>query len=363
MSALLEDDAGRRDVPARWIVAELRLNAPIYFGIFLFFIGSWMLAQLTSTMFWPALENYGTRIVGSMKIILPLFPLALAVRAVLRPRSLTVTERILSDLQFLYRYSVATKYLFASLLLAAFMAAFLHDKMLIPVISPYSWDATFAAWDRAVFMGRHPWEILHPFLGFPIATNALDVLYALWVPLVFIFWGGLFASPSINRDLRNQYWISTLLCWIVLGLVLATLLSSAGPCYYTEIVGAPSPYAKLDAYLADVSKTSVLGSSALKDYLWAIYEGRIDAPGGISAMPSMHNAQATLFALAALSINRYFGIVMIVYAVAIFVGSVHLGWHYGIDSIAGCAGALAVWHGVAVCRRKPWAGRVPPAAA
>jgi hypothetical protein len=31
------------------------------------------------------------------------------------------------------------------------------------------------------------------------------------------------------------------------------------------------------------------------------------------------------------------------YAVVIFIGSVHLGWHYAIDGYAGIAGTWLIW--------------------
>ena len=60
-------------------------------------------------------------------------------------------------------------------------------------------------------------------------------------------------------------------------------------------------------------------------------------------MPSMHNAQAALFAVFAYSLNRRFGHAMLAYAALVFVGSIHLAWHYAVDGIAGIAGALAIW--------------------
>ncbi|MCH8197830.1 MAG: hypothetical protein IH904_07085, partial [Proteobacteria bacterium] len=37
------------------------------------------------------------------------------------------------------------------------------------------------------------------------------------------------------------------------------------------------------------------------------------------------------------------GIVLTAYAVIIFIGSVHLGWHYAIDGYAGIAGTWLIW--------------------
>ncbi|OBQ71044.1 hypothetical protein A8146_26675 [Mesorhizobium loti] len=162
--------------------------------------------------------------------------------------------------------------------------------------------------------------------------------------MVFLFWGGLFASPRVPEPIRIRYWRSTVISWLLIGLVMAAMFSSAGPCYFSEIVlGTPSPYADLMRYLDEVATAYPLSSSLTKDFLWQVYIGNVDLPGGISAMPSMHNAQAALFAAVAYSINRRLGHVMLVYAVLIFLGSIHLGWHYALDGIVGVVAALAIW--------------------
>ena len=85
--------------------------------------------------------------------------------------------------------------------------------------------------------------------------------------------------------------------------------------------------------------------------LWDGYIGKAVAIG-ISAFPSMHNASAMLFALALSKCSRGLGYVFFAYVVVIFLGSVHLGWHYAIDGYAGiiigylgwvAAGPIARW--------------------
>ena len=53
--------------------------------------------------------------------------------------------------------------------------------------------------------------------------------------------------------------------------------------------------------------------------------------------------EAALFAAFAYSLNRWFGHTMAAYAALIFIGSIHLGWHYAVDGVIGIAGALAIW--------------------
>jgi hypothetical protein len=67
--------------------------------------------------------------------------------------------------------------------------------------------------------------------------------------------------------------------------------------------------------------------------------------GGISAMPSVHNGLAVLFALAGWKISRPLGAFFGAYAVVIWVGSVHLGWHYGLDGLVAAALTCGIWVG------------------
>jgi hypothetical protein len=185
---------------------------------------------------------------------------------------------------------------------------------------------------------------MHPVLATPAMTLFLDVIYSSWVPMVFLFWAGALVSTRVSESLRIRYWTATIASWVLIGLFMATFLSSAGPCFFSEIVpDMVDPYAGLRAYLSDVSATYPLGSALTKEHLWQSYVGQHSLPGGISAMPSMHNAQAALFVVFAYSIDRRLGRVTLAYAALIFVGSVHLGWHYAVDGIVGVAAALGVW--------------------
>lgn len=235
------------------------------------------------------------------------------------------------------------RWIAGGMVLVLFMSAFLFNKMRIPEMNPFGWDRTFMEWDRALFLGHHPWEVLQPLLGYPAITLFIDYAYSAWVPLVFVVWLGMMAR-AVPPEIRAQYWLATVLSWIVIGLAAATLLSSAGPCYYDLVVaGEDNPYRALDAYLASVGQWAPLSSSFTKEFLWAVHSGAIDDIGGISAMPSMHNAQAALFAAAAYRLDRRLGHLAAAFLAVIFLGSIHLGWHYAVDGIAGIAGALMVW--------------------
>jgi hypothetical protein len=268
-------------------------------------------------------------------------------------RSERPTAEILRELARLVSDGTLPRVVFACALLAIFMAAFLYHKTLIPVVRPFDWDETFMRWDRALFAGRHPWEVLHPLLGYPAVTRFLDFVYSSWVPLVFIFWAGMLASPRVPVVLRRRYWLATVLAWVGYGIVMATMLSSAGPCFLPALFPQiAAEYQGLNSYLAELHGQHMLSSTIAKDFLWQSHINVVAEPGGISAMPSMHNVQATLFALAAYRVHRTLGHAMSLYAVLIFLGSIHLAWHYAVDGIVGVVAGFAIWHVARMLSRK-----------
>jgi hypothetical protein len=234
----------------------------------------------------------------------------------------------------------------APLVLMPFVfVAFSSLKMLMPRIIPFWLDDNLAAADRVLFLGHQPWELTHALFGAVGATYFIDKLYTFWVVLlsIAIVTVALFA----RRPDRARFFISFTLTWILLGVVGALVGASAGPCY-SQLIGATSApqFAGLMARLHSMATVTGGGIDALhwQAVLWQSYSHRIYAFGmGISAMPSLHNAIVTLYAFAAFRIGRLFGWFMTAYAILIFIGSIHLGWHYAVDGIFGAVGAAAIW--------------------
>jgi membrane-associated phospholipid phosphatase len=79
--------------------------------------------------------------------------------------------------------------------------------------------------------------------------------------------------------------------------------------------------------------------------VWDEYRaGDLEAGSGSSAMPSMHVAMATLFALRGWRSGRTPGMALTGFAAVSFAGSVQLGWHYAVDGYMSAALMAALWH-------------------
>jgi hypothetical protein len=178
-------------------------------------------------------------------------------------------------------------------------------------------------------------------MGFDYVTFAVNIAYNFWFVALFGAWFW-FGFSKQAGELRTRFFVSYMLIWWIGGGLLAVAFSSAGPVYYSGIGLSPDPYLPLMAYLHDVDSRIPIWALKTQQLLWDGYTGKVAALG-ISAFPSMHNASAVLFALAFRQVSRGVGLFFTVYAAAILLGSVHLGWHYAVDGYAGIVMALACW--------------------
>jgi PAP2 superfamily protein len=226
-------------------------------------------------------------------------------------------------------------------LLNLFMDIFTDIKKNIPNLVPFSWDQTFAEWDRIFHFGSHPWEWLQPILGYGPVTLIVNFSYNFWFMVMWMLWMH-FAFARETSILRTRFFLSFILTWAIGGSLAAVFLSSAGPCYYTLIGLSPDPYAELMAYLRQTNETYPLMAIGIQDVLWSSYVNKAMI-AGISAMPSMHNAASLLFALTGWHMSRRMGWILSAHCAAVYIGSIHLGWHYAIDAYVGWAIALAIW--------------------
>jgi len=218
---------------------------------------------------------------------------------------------------------------------------FVSYKPLIPDIVPFSWDHTFIAIDQMMFAGWHGWEITHSVFPGISATLFFETCYTIWFFTMFagVFWA---AKMPLDNPVRFSFILSFILSWIIGGTLLATAFSSAGPVY-VERVFDDQVFRPFTDHFARMNAERELSVLKTIEFLW---QGQIDpdTPAlGISAFPSMHLCIATIIALFAFELSRLLGWLMRGFAVLIFIASIHLGWHYAIDSIAGIVIGWAIW--------------------
>ena len=229
--------------------------------------------------------------------------------------------------------------------LAVTVSSFTVYKSTVVGSQGYRFDGLLIAWDRALFAGNDPWVLSHAILSSPYATKVIDTLYhPAFLPMVlgYVFCVAARARPA----LRYTYMVSYLASFVIIGMIAANALSSAGPVYDGVLFGDGTTFQPLIDRLAAQNETAGPFSAVFaQGYLLALNErGAIGMGGGISAMPSMHIVLAFLWAIPAWHLSRVLGVIVTIYALIIWVGSVHLGWHYFVDGLVGVLMLAVIWY-------------------
>lgn len=222
---------------------------------------------------------------------------------------------------------------------------FFIQKALQPVINPYSWDPVFARWDRIVHFGHAPNDVAVAvakhvdFLG-----TLLDLSYLAWFGVMFSV---LFFNLMVDRDLKRRLrylWVF-ILSWLVVGSLLADMLSSVGPVFYHVFYPMlPDPYEAMRAYVEKNGAADFPVAFMSRGFLirWAT-NGRLINPNVMSAMPSMHMAVAWLNVLYGFRVNRWLGLFTGVFALMIYGATMLFGFHYGLDIYASVVVVSIMW--------------------
>lgn len=329
--------------PVRRLVASFGAHLP-FLALCAAYMAAYLIAaaSISQTRMISVTEMFLTFILMSGPVLLASAMIIEVDRVIRRERSEHPARDLMRGLlTFFTREGRFARGLPLFLMLPAFMFIFAQVKALIPVFQPFSWDQTFDHLDRVLHFGRLPWEWLQPVLGYAPVTFVLNLNYnfwflAMWVFLAHFLW---VERAGIHR---TRALLAFFLIWAICGSLFAVVLSSAGPAFYGRLGLLPDPYAALMAYLTATNEILPIWAIPTQDMLWAGYIGE-GAMRGISAMPSIHNASALLLVLVAWNKSLFVRSIAIVHAVLIFIGSIHLAWHYAVDSYLAWAMALLIW--------------------
>jgi hypothetical protein len=300
----------------------------------------------------PALYVTGTAVMTTFFLAIAGAAYVVYVMIFVRPERLTrylvavLTTRILTSERLI-------GFLITFLLIPLVISSYTYFKVLIPSLNAFSWDESIAEWDRLLHGGHQAWELLQPVLGYPYITAVINVSYHLWIFVLYfvLLWQ---AFSTSRPRLRMQYLITFALLWPLVGNLAATILSSVGPVYYGRVTGLPDPFAPLMAYLHQAAEIVPVPALAIQEDLWQSYiAGGAGIGRGISAMPSMHLATSFSFVLLAFSTDRRLGWAFLAFCALIFIGSVHLGWHYAIDGYVAIAATWLIWRAVGWLLERP----------
>lgn len=245
-----------------------------------------------------------------------------------------------------------------ALIFPIFLAAYTWAKCSIPFAVGYGWERFWSDADRLLF-GRDAWQLTHAVIP-AAAGSAWTFYYAVIWGFVLVFSGALISVFASKRHAAT-FFTAMMMSWLIGGLGFAYAFSAAGPVF-AHLVD-PEMGTRFAPLRADL--VAMLGDDDLvllsQKYLTAGMHLKIAMKGGgVSAMPSMHIATATILVVSAWK-SRWLPLA-ILFLLLTFVGSVHLGYHYAVDAPVAAVIAVICWLAAARIYREPsHAGDARPA--
>ncbi len=210
--------------------------------------------------------------------------------------------------------------------IVALNGIFLHMRWAIPLIDPGKYDTTLWRWDMALF-GRSLSLWMEP-LATPVLTEVMSIVYAAFIPVLLLT-----LVQYVRGDLRTaRAFYAGLFTLYGIGYLGYTLVPAIGP------------------YVAMADRFTVpLGGYWITDLLTALYPlgtNRCDA------FPSLHVAASAYILLFDRRHRPRWYRAYLVPCVLLWLSTIYLRYHYGVDVVAGFALAVVgVWVAAEVWRR------------
>lgn len=323
-----------------------RDRASIISGLvfFSFVLVASSIGGLKSFALWSVATNLLLMAIGLIAIAAPFLLFRLAMDRPESPFDYLRTSRPLR----VYTTRIVVALPFLSML-GLFLPAFSLAKSHVGYMVSYSWDKTFLLMDRAIH-GTDAWELIHPLIGYAPITFGIGMAYQIWILLLYVLVPMVW-TMRIPKSLRKQFGLSYVLCWTIIGAILANIFSSVGPCFLEPMTGNNDFRPLMDYLYATDRQFPIFALDVQQSLLKWQLRGDGNLGRGISAMPSMHVSIAFLMYLMMRRIGRVAGWVFGAFFVIIFLGSIHLGYHYAVDGYLAIAVTLGIWFAVGTCQK------------
>lgn len=226
-----------------------------------------------------------------------------------------------------------------ALIFPLFLAGYTWAKCSIPFAVGYHWEEYWADADYFL-LGDDAWRIAHRLMPDWLGP-AWTFFYAVVWGFALVFSGALVAAFA-SRRFAATFFTALMLSWLIGGIAMAYAISAAGPVF--AHLADPDLAARFLPLRSEL--TRILGDDDLvllsQRYLAAGMNVKVALKGGgVSAMPSMHIATATILVIAAWK-TRWLPLA-ILFWVMTFFGSVYLGYHYAVDAPVAAGVAVICW--------------------
>jgi hypothetical protein len=274
----------------------------------------------------------GNRLVLAVSLVLALVGLDLVARAWSRSDGRRLTPAALAAIRR-EDWPLRRALLVGSAVIGFYVTylAYRNLKSVVPLVRPDDlFDGQLAAFDRDLFAGHDPADLLHGLLGTGLATHIFSGVYMLF----FLFIPGTLAVALVfSRDIRGGLFYATAqsLNWL-LGAASYFVLPSLGPIYVD-----PGAFAGL-AHTEAAHLQAVL----LEQRVEFLRDPAIGMAQSIGAFASLHVSIFLTGALAAhiLGLRRAVKVIAWALVVLTVAATIHLGWHYVADDLGGVVIAI-----------------------
>lgn len=253
------------------------------------------------------------------------------------------TDRAMDDAMDVYCKGAEWRYAMIGILILVANSFFSLQKAMIPIWIDYSIDPAVAAFEKALHFGYYPHEPVVRMVDALGMSKMIDTAYVYWFPVMYTAIGyALFFEKNVHLRLKFMWvWV---LSWIVLGSVMAAMMTATGPIFFHLFYTTPNPYADLLAHITAMEEHNTYFMTKTRALLqeWTMNDKIVD-PNAIVAIPSLHIGICLLVSLYAHARGSVFFVPSVIFAALVFLATIYFGVHYAIDAYISIVGVFFFW--------------------